>query len=194
MSKKAVKTATTETTVINAAPATVEAVEVTTPLQVMEGEIEQPTVLEAKAPKAKAAKKELTAEEIAANEAAAKAKAEADAAEAARIAEAKANLVKAEGHLAKAEEVAKNAADEVAIIKAQVKALKAEAAGKDVVVSPRIEGKGVIEVILDLYKSGLTKKEIIAKGYNRSTVQRQVGEYLKKAEIVAPVEDAAPGI
>lgn len=41
-------------------------------------------------------------------------------------------------------------------------------------------GKSIIEQILDLYKEGLSNKEIIEKGYNKSTVNRQVAEYKKR--------------
>lgn len=41
-------------------------------------------------------------------------------------------------------------------------------------------GKSIIEQIIDLHIQGKSKKEIIEMGYNKSTVNRQVGEYIKK--------------
>lgn len=47
---------------------------------------------------------------------------------------------------------------------------------------PVLEPKkgSIIEQILDLHKQGKTNKEIIAMGYNKSTVGRQVSEYKKR--------------
>ncbi len=90
-----------------------------------------------------------------------------------------------------------------AVVKAtreELKIKKAALSGKTVAApSPRIEGKGVIEVILELWHSGLTRPQIIKKGYNKSTVQRQVGEEIARRKAAgqpiqdnAPVADAAP--
>lgn len=43
-------------------------------------------------------------------------------------------------------------------------------------------GKSIIEQILDLHRAGKTNKEIVALGFNKSTVNRQVGEYKKRME------------
>jgi hypothetical protein len=54
--------------------------------------------------------------------------------------------------------------------------------------SPRSSGGGepakgsIIYQILELYKSGLDKAAIIAKGFNKSTVSRQVGEFIKRQQ------------
>jgi hypothetical protein len=39
---------------------------------------------------------------------------------------------------------------------------------------------GAVAEIINLFKSGKTKAEIIAAGYNKNTVNRQISEYLKK--------------
>lgn len=39
-----------------------------------------------------------------------------------------------------------------------------------------------IAQILELHKQGKTKKEIIEAGFNKSTVNRQVGEYIKRTQ------------
>jgi len=53
--------------------------------------------------------------------------------------------------------------------------------GIELIQGPPVEkAGGKIGQILDLYKSGKTKKEIIAMGYNKSTVHRQTSEYDKK--------------
>jgi hypothetical protein len=44
-------------------------------------------------------------------------------------------------------------------------------------------GKCIIEQILDLHKAGKSNKEIIAAGFNKSTVARQVSEYKKREGI-----------
>lgn len=44
------------------------------------------------------------------------------------------------------------------------------------------EGGGIIDQILALHKKGLSNKEIIAEGYNKSTVNRQVSEYKKRIQ------------
>jgi hypothetical protein len=41
-------------------------------------------------------------------------------------------------------------------------------------------GAGIIQQIIEHHKQGLTNKEIIAKGFNKSTVGRQISEYKKK--------------
>lgn len=41
-------------------------------------------------------------------------------------------------------------------------------------------GKSIIEQILELHKAGKSNKEIIAAGFNKSTVARQVSEYKKR--------------
>lgn len=41
-------------------------------------------------------------------------------------------------------------------------------------------GGSIIQQILALHKQGLSNKEIIAKGFNKSTVARQVSEYKKR--------------
>jgi hypothetical protein len=52
--------------------------------------------------------------------------------------------------------------------------------------SPSVPGQwkepakgSVIYQIIELHKQGLSKPDIIAKGFNKSTVARQVGEYIK---------------
>lgn len=42
------------------------------------------------------------------------------------------------------------------------------------------KGGGLIEQILNHHRAGLSNKEIIALGFNKSTVARQVGEYKKR--------------
>lgn len=42
------------------------------------------------------------------------------------------------------------------------------------------EGGSIIEQIIALHKQGLSNKEIIAKGFNKSTVGRQVSEFKKR--------------
>lgn len=186
---KAAAQAKTQTVVNNAAvaatsPEVVEVVE--TPLEQIAGEIDLTEKAPKAAPKAKAAKAEPTAEELAekaAQEAeAAKAKAENEAA----LAAAEEVLLAAAEKLeaAKAEH---NAANEA--FKAAKRACGHSGTG---IASPRIEGKGVIECILDLWKAGHSRPEIIKMGYNKSTVQRQVGEYLK-AQKEGAVEVGAAG-
>lgn len=41
------------------------------------------------------------------------------------------------------------------------------------------EAMGKIDTILALFHAGYTRKEIVDAGFNRTTVYRQVGEYLK---------------
>lgn len=42
------------------------------------------------------------------------------------------------------------------------------------------EGTGKVAAIIALHKQGLSNKEIVDKGYNKSTVNRQVSEYRKR--------------
>lgn len=48
--------------------------------------------------------------------------------------------------------------------------------------APKAEPKtgSIIDQIIKLHKQGLSNKEIIAKGFNKSTVGRQVSEYKKR--------------
>lgn len=46
--------------------------------------------------------------------------------------------------------------------------------------SAGVPASGKIKEIIDLHLQGFSKKDIIAKGYNKSTVNRQVGEYIKR--------------
>ena len=41
---------------------------------------------------------------------------------------------------------------------------------------------GLIGQIIKLHESGKSKAEIIALGFNKSTVSRQVGEYIKRQQ------------
>ena len=43
-------------------------------------------------------------------------------------------------------------------------------------------GKSIIEQIIELHEQGLSNKQIVEKGFNKSTVNRQVGEYKKRKE------------
>ena len=42
-----------------------------------------------------------------------------------------------------------------------------------------ITGRNVIKEIIELHKKGLTKAEIVEKGYNKGTVQRQIMLFIK---------------
>lgn len=42
-----------------------------------------------------------------------------------------------------------------------------------------ITGRNIIKEIIELHKKGLTKQQIIEKGYNKGTVQRQVTLFVK---------------
>lgn len=46
----------------------------------------------------------------------------------------------------------------------------------------KMGGKSIIEQIIELHKQGLTNKEIVEKGFNKSTVNRQVCEYKKRSK------------
>lgn len=52
---------------------------------------------------------------------------------------------------------------------------------KDESLKPKREGS-VIQQIIQLHESGKTNKEIIALGFNKSTVGRQVSEFKKRKE------------
>jgi hypothetical protein len=41
-------------------------------------------------------------------------------------------------------------------------------------------GKGIVAAILQLHEAGKSNQDIIAMGYNKSTVYRQIGEYKKR--------------
>jgi len=58
---------------------------------------------------------------------------------------------------------------------------QAKQTAAEVTPKPKKEGS-IIEQILALHKAGKTNKEIIAAGFNKSTVGRQVSEYKKKTE------------
>lgn len=61
-----------------------------------------------------------------------------------------------------------------------------ETKGKRVASAPGVyvePAKGsIIHQILELHKQGLTRPQIIAKGFNKSTVARQVGEFIKRQQ------------
>lgn len=45
---------------------------------------------------------------------------------------------------------------------------------------PAAKGLGVVAQIIELHKKGMSNKEIIESGFNKSTVNRQVNEYKKR--------------
>ncbi len=142
--------------------------------------------------KTKAAPKaEKTAEELAAEAAA---KAEKEAAAAKLKAEKEQVVLGLEAEVETAAEEADKANDALKQLREKLKLAKADLNGKTVAApSPRTEGKGVIEMILDLWNSGMTRPQIIKAGYNKSTVQRQVGEYINKQKAAGqPIQANAP--
>ncbi len=49
--------------------------------------------------------------------------------------------------------------------------------------APKIQGGNIIQQIIAHYLTGKSNKEIIALGFNKSTVARQVGEYKKRQQL-----------
>ena len=48
-------------------------------------------------------------------------------------------------------------------------------------VATKVTGGSIIQQIIALYKEGKSNKEIIAMGYNKSTVARQISEHKKQS-------------
>lgn len=57
-------------------------------------------------------------------------------------------------------------------------------------VNPPARGTGSIKEILRLFKTGHTRKQIVELGFNRSTVNRQIAEYVKKTTYAITIAKA----
>ena len=63
------------------------------------------------------------------------------------------------------------------------KATKQQATGKAKAKAPKADkGPGLIEQIIALHNQGLSNKEIIEKGFNKTTVSIQVSKYKRAKE------------